>query len=202
MKEFIMELLAAGKESQATIATIVGCDSSYISQLLVDQNFVQELNEKKTKLGNSGSNRSLAQVQANTSHDMKLDTLEDRAMTRLGQLIPSITKPMEAAKVLQILNSAKRKNDLQGSTVLNQQNNVVVLQLPQMVKTKLAVNHNNEVVEVDDRPLVTINSQHLLKVNQEKLAQEKLEEQKLLDSIKQDKPVSKMTVEDMIEEIT
>lgn len=167
MKEAILEMLAVGRESPATISAICGCTPSYISQLLADSNFVQQVKERKRVLSDKSVD-TLAATEVN-SHDTHLDILEGRLMTKIGSLIPMLNKPMEAAKVFQIINAAKRKNDsvVNTTNIFNQQNNVVVLNLPAAVKGKLLVNQNNEVVQVDERPLTTMDSQLLLKVNKE-----------------------------------
>ena len=169
MKDAILELLAQGRESPENISRICGCTPSYISQLLTDADFVQQLRERKSTLGNVAVDNLVSAK--NNTHDSKLDLLEDRAMNKLAQLLPMVTKPMEAMKLFQVLNSAKRKNDLQvvNGNITNTTNNVVVLNLPATVKNKLLVNKNNEVVQVGDRPLVTMDSQLLLKVNREEL---------------------------------
>lgn len=77
MKDYILQLLAAGKETRENICKICGVTNSYITQLLADPDFVQQLEEEKKKLGGQVA------VSTTNTHDAKLDLLEDRAMTKL-----------------------------------------------------------------------------------------------------------------------
>ena len=79
-------------------------------------------------------------------------------------MLDYVTKPTEAARIFQILNAAKRRGvtEAEKALVVNQQNTVVMLQLPEVIKQKFITNQQNEVVQIGDRPMVTMDSQLLL----------------------------------------
>lgn len=150
MKDRILALLGNGVAPSATAAA-VGCDPSYVSQLLKDDGFAAEVAELRS-----------VSLMAATERDKRWDTLEDKLLAKLDDLIPFMVRPMEVVKALTAANAAKRRgaasdNAAQGVT------NVVVLQLPPIVKQRFELNNRQEVVEVDGRTLLTIDGTQLLK---------------------------------------
>lgn len=150
MKDQLLKLLGNGvPPTQAAMA--VGCTPAYISQLMADDAFALEVSRLRVE-----------SLTAATERDKKYDTLEDELLAKLKELVPFMMRPGEVVKSLAIINAAKRRGssetDRQGSTV----NNIVVLQLPAVVKQRFITNQQSEVVEVDGRTLLTIDSNTLL----------------------------------------
>ena len=159
MESTILELLAQPNITQADVASVLNVSASYISQIVNTPAFQTKLSKLKVE-----------SLISETAHDSKLATTESKALAKVEQMLDYITKPMEAAKVFQVLNAAKRRgaSEAEQQTVINSQNTVVMLQLPNIVKQKFTTNNNNEVVQIGDRPMVTMDSQLLLSKTKEK----------------------------------
>lgn len=153
MKDTILQLLVQPNITQAEVAKVLNVSEGYVSQVVNTPEFQNELAERR-----------VASLKKETAHDDNLARIEETALSRVDNLIPYITKPAEAAKVFQILNNAKRRGATaeQQQSVIHNHNTVVLLQLPDTVKQKFKVNPNNEVVQVDDRPMATMPSGTLL----------------------------------------
>ena len=154
----LMELLNRGV-TQAQAAKVLSVSPGRISQM------VKELPEGEA------TSKELA-------YDIKLQGVEESALDKVSTTLPLIQDPLKAARVFSILNSAKRRSDPR-ETPINTQTNIVVLQLPEVVKSKITTNSNNEVVQIDGRPLISINSELLLQNNRK----EKNHEQERLGSL-------------------
>lgn len=137
--------------SPGAAAKAVGCTPAYVSQLLGDNEFALAV------AGNAA-----AQIEALATRDSKYDKLEDLLLAKLEDSIAFMVRPMEILKALTSINQAKRRAPGASDNLPTQVNNILVLQLPEAVKTKFKVNPNQEVIEVGERPLVTINSNLLL----------------------------------------
>lgn len=149
MKDRILALLGNGVNPSATAAA-VGCDPSYITALLKDDAFASEVAARRS-----------TSLMAATERDNKWDSLEDKLLAKLEDLLPFMMRPMEVVKALAAVNSAKRRGV--GANESQQVTNIVVLQLPSVIKQRFQLNDRQEVVEVDGRTLLTIDGAQLLK---------------------------------------
>lgn len=150
-RERALQLLGKANLSNEVVASTLGCDPSYISQLMSEEDF----REKVTAM------RALA-LTANTERDAKADAIEDRILDRLQEQIEYIVRPSELLNAYRVVNAARRRGVASGEAqVIN--NNVVNLVLPGVVTSQFKTNGMNEVVEVSERPLITINSNTLLR---------------------------------------
>lgn len=144
----ILNFLGAGID-HVRVASAVGCDPSYISQLLADESFALAV-----------SNKRLGQLQQATDRDSRLDGIEDKLITRVEELADSslnFRKPMEAVRALQTVNSLKRRGA--GDVLTTQQHNTIVtLVLPNVVTNKFSVDINNQVIKAGEQTLVTVSS--------------------------------------------
>lgn len=146
----ILNFLGNGFEP-ARVASAVGCEPSYISQLLSDQDFADQVQARR-----------LDALQAATERDDRLNGLEDTLITRTEALISqpfAFTKPMEAIRALHMVNGLKRRGagaDQVGGNVTN--NTVVTLVLPEVTMGKFTVDINNQVVQAGNQTLVTMGS--------------------------------------------
>ena len=153
MEENILQLLAQPNITQADVAAVLAVTEGYVSQIVNTPEFQTKLSKVK-----------VASLAAETAHDTKLANTETKALEKVSQMLDYVTKPIEAAKIFQVLNNAKRRGatEAEKQTVINSQNTVVMLQLPAIIKQKFTTNTNNEVVQIGDRPMVTMDSQLLL----------------------------------------
>lgn len=153
MEENILQLLAQPNITQADVAAVLDVTEGYVSQIVNTPEFQTKLSKVK-----------VASLAAETAHDTKLANTETKALEKVSQMLDYVTKPIEAAKIFQVLNNAKRRGatEAEKQTVINSQNTVVMLQLPSIIKQKFTTNTNNEVVQIGDRPMVTMDSQLLL----------------------------------------
>lgn len=153
MESHLLKLMANPNITQADCAKVLNVSESRISQIISTESFKKKLQETR-----------LESLEKETNHDNSIQSAEEKALKKLDELTDFITKPIEAARVFQILNSAKRKGlsaEERAASITNN-NTVVVLQLPQIVQDKFTVNTNNEVVQIGDRPMLTMDSQLLL----------------------------------------
>ena len=153
MQDTILQLLSQPNITQADVAKVLNVTESYVSQIVSAPDFQQKLSAARVK-----------NLVEETEHDDKLSKTEAKALERVHTMLDYVTKPIEAARIFQILNTAKRRGvtEAEKALVVNSQNTVVMLQLPDVVKQKFITNANNEVVQIGDRPMVTMDSQLLL----------------------------------------
>lgn len=143
MREQILELLGHGL-GISEVALAVGCDPSWISQLMSDESFKAEVQTLRA-----------ARTAKHLEHDTNLDQLEARVLERLGKLVDFCTKPGEAAKVFSILNGAKRRAAATAETGAPT-GTVVNINLPQAVAVQLQISQDRQVIEVAGRSMTTL----------------------------------------------
>ena len=97
IKEKLVGFLAAGVP-HTVAAEAVGCDTSYISQLL-------QIPEFREAVSVAGAGRLKEAVE----HDESIESIEKKALRMVETKLPYVRSAMEAAKVFATLNSAKRK---------------------------------------------------------------------------------------------
>ena len=95
--------------------------------------------------------------------------MEDRLISRLDETIPYLHKPGEIARVLQIVNSAKRRTapaDLSASSL--QGAPIVTIVLPSGAQNPLIINQaNNQVVQIGQTPLIPLQVAALERMTQD-----------------------------------
>jgi len=147
VKEQIQKLLSNGL-SQTQAAAAVGCDDSYVSQLMAEEEFASAV-----AAGRAAKTAKFIEA------DETLEDAESAALKRVKALIPMITKPVEAARVFSVLNAAHRRAS-EGAASQNQESgDVVTLVLPKAA-TKLHVaielSSDKQVIDVEGRSMVTM----------------------------------------------
>ena len=148
--ERIKQLLGIGLSGEV-VATTVGCDPSYISQLMSDENFKAEIIALRS-----------ASLTADSHRDSNIGKLEDRAITKLEEMLEWVTKPGDMLRFFQVLNAAKRRGvGAADNLVINQQ--IVQLQLPTAPLERLTIDGRGEVVAVGDQDLITMQPAQLVK---------------------------------------
>ena len=148
MQERIINYLGAGISAEK-VASAVGCDPSYISQLLANDEIAQAVSSIK-----------MGTLTAVAERDRRLDALEDRLISKAETALDNAfacVKPMEAIRALHTINSLKRRGDS-----INQHVNTgavtVKISLPKITMMQFTVDINNQVIKADDTSLVTIAS--------------------------------------------
>ncbi len=148
-KEQILELLGCGLSNEV-VASSIGCDPSYISQLMADEAFNAEVVARRAKT-----------LQANTTRDRHIDKIEDALLDKLEQAVNFVHKPLDIARLFSVVNTAKRRGvEARESVTINQQ--VVNLTLPKTAATEFVVTEKGEVVEAGGQTLVTMSAKTLL----------------------------------------
>lgn len=139
-----------GKGIPATqVASAVGCDDSYISQLLASEGVL----DRVTQLKAEHFSHFVAQ-------DAKVDDAEAAALQKIESLIPFITRPAEAVRVFGVLNAAKRRttDSLQNANAVAQ---TVALELPSAMRVRFTVTHDKQVIEIEGRSMTTMPAKSL-----------------------------------------
>lgn len=137
-KQRIKEMLGKGLPP-ATVATAIGVTESYISQLLADVDFATEV-----------ASLRLDVLQKHNDRDQHYDTIEDKLLEKLDDVLVYMTKPGEVLKALQIINAAKRR----GTDTLQQGGNlanatIINLVLPKHTVSSFTTNTIGQVVEAE-----------------------------------------------------
>jgi transcriptional regulator with XRE-family HTH domain len=145
-----LELLGAGV-SQEAVASALGVTASYISQLMADKDFAQQVADKR-----------FTQLHQHTVRDNKYDTIEDRLLERMEQSLPMMIKPNEILRAIQVVNAAKRRGS-QAQELPVGQHAQVVLNIPIKLVQKFTTNILNQVITVEGKDLITMPPQTLLK---------------------------------------
>lgn len=152
VKEKILELLGLGIHAEA-VAAAVGCEPSYVSQLIADQDFYTQVTELRMK-----------HLSAHTQRDLTIDGLEDKLIEKMSDAIDMTYKPMELARLFSVINGAKRRGVGAISTPMTV-NKVVQLQIPEAARAKktISISATGEVLSVDGKTLVTMPSSQLVR---------------------------------------
>lgn len=150
----VLTLLGQGFAPEM-VATAVGVSPARISQLLSQDEFAQQVAELRYK-----------QLAAHTERDSKYDTLEDQILDRLRTSLSMVFDPMKLAKLLQVVNSAKRRGAAAPEHLTTQQT-VVQLNIPTAILQQFRVNVNNQVVQAGQQDLITVQSANMTKLLQQ-----------------------------------
>lgn len=134
------------------VATAIGVSPARISQLLSQDEFAQQVAELRYR-----------QLASHTERDSKYDTLEDQILDRLRQSLSMVFDPMKLAKLLSVVNSAKRRGAAAPEHLTTQQT-VVQLNIPTAILQQFQVNVNNQVVRAGQQDLITVQSANMTKM--------------------------------------
>lgn len=136
-QEKIVTLLAQNFPA-VVVASSVGCDESYISQLLAQDWFAEIVQQRK-----------FAQLQKQTGIDDTYDDMEMQLQAKLRKAIPMLIKPQDITRTLAVVNAAKRRG-AQGDPNATVKQTVVNLTIPMQLFQRFVSNANNQIVEVLD----------------------------------------------------
>lgn len=148
VRDRAITLLGQGVPTSA-VALTLGVEPSAISQLLAQEDFAAEVNKLK-----------FVALSKHAEHDARLNTVEETVVRKLEDNLVYMTKPMELVKTLQIVNAAKRRS-YQSEEPVTQRNTIVQLVLPQLIVNKFIANIHNQVIQVGEQSLLTMQSSKL-----------------------------------------
>ena len=154
-REDLISAVAAGF-TQTEIADSLGVTPSAVHQAIEKYQVMAAAAERK-------ANSRAATI------DDRLDKIEELATAKLELAVAHLSDPLKILRVLDVVNKAKRRSlgeHKTGDSVTN----IAVLQLPQRMAIQVVQNQQNEVVEIDGRPLVTMQAAVLLQKIREKQA--------------------------------
>ena len=150
-QERIVTLLGQGLSAEV-VATAVGCDPSYISQLLSQDEIHKRVSELRVQ-----------SLQAATKRDNKWDSIEDKLLDAMSEKVDnmaSFMKPGDLIRFLSVVNAAKRRG-AQAQDAMTINNTTVNLTIPQRALQQFVVNSVNQVVQVGEQTLLTLPSQNI-----------------------------------------
>ena len=143
-KRQIASLIAQGVGT-SEIATVAGCEDSYISQLRNDPEILALMSEEQ-------STKKLKDVQ----FDEKLEAAEDRALDVITRNIP-FANPQVALATFKVLNGATRRKH---AAIVDTPVSVTVnLTLPAALIPHYVLNNQREIVEVDGKTMASATPQ-------------------------------------------
>lgn len=148
-QEKAVSLLGQGIQAER-VAEALGVTASAISQLVSDPEVAERIAELRYNA-----------LEAHNVRDNKYDTLEDRLIDQLSDLLPLMTKPMEILRSIQVINAAKRRGASTPQSITGQQTHFTLV-LPTVIMQKFSTNVNNQVVAIENKELLTIQSNSLL----------------------------------------
>lgn len=151
-KNQILELLGQGL-TPGVVASAVGCEPSYISQLIADEDFSSKIVAQRAK-----------NLQAVNVRDRSIDTIEDKLLAKLEQTIDDnlLYKPRDILYAASVVNNMKRRG-VPAHEAVTINNSIVNLSLPTQVINSFTINHQGEVVSAGEQSLVTVPAHTLLK---------------------------------------
>jgi hypothetical protein len=153
MKDKVKELLGTGLPNNV-VATATGISESQITQWMSEEEFAGEVQTLRTM--------NLAKA---TERDNKYNSLEDSILEIMEEKLTNYGltwKPGELARILAIVNGAKRRGaptEVSGQVARS----VVPLQLPPVIVAAFVVNGHNQVVEVEGRTVATISASKVVR---------------------------------------
>lgn len=144
MDDKIKQLLGIGLP-QNVVASAVGCTEGYVSQLMSMGEFRGEVTELR-----------LVHLTEAAGRDDAYNSLEDRLLEKLENLLPVLVNPMQVLAAIRTINGATRRA-APAELNANAQQNIVQLHLPENVAfaARFIVNGTNQVVEVAGAPMAT-----------------------------------------------
>lgn len=149
-----LELLGNGVSPEQTAAAL-GVSPSRISQLLSEDHFAQAVTQRRYEA-----------LCKHNERDNNYDSLEDRLLKKMEDLLPMMVRPMEVLKALQIVNQAKRRgsNNIDGSA---EQKPIIELTIPVTILQQFTTNQLGQVVQAGSQSLETIQAGALLERRKE-----------------------------------
>jgi hypothetical protein len=145
-----LTLLGSGVPPES-VAAALGVSASRISQLLSEPDFAAKVAELRFN-----------NLQKHNERDSTYDVLEDELLKKMKDCLPFMVRPMEIAKVLQMINAAKRRGASAPDSITAQQT-IVSLTIPVSIIQKFQTTAQRQVTHAGDTELITMQAGTLLK---------------------------------------
>ena len=145
----LLGLLGAGV-SQTSAALACGISDGYVTQLLADPDFIAALANQRTE-----------KLETAIKHDDTIESVEAKALKTLDAKLAFVRNPLEAARIFQILNAAKKRavvTDSRPEALGAQQVSIV---LPKAAAVHITMNTANQVIDIAGRSMATLPSKSL-----------------------------------------
>lgn len=155
LQDRILALLGKGL-SPALVASATSCDPSYISQLMSNDAFVEQVQILRA-----------ARLQAESETSDQVSRLHKTALDQLETVLPTVMDPMKLTRIFSELDKAKQKS----STVTPPTqitNNIVNLALPEHVARRFVLNAQREVIAVEGTELISMASNKVLELSKKR----------------------------------
>lgn len=163
MEEKIIELLGAGVKP-SVVAASVGCDPSYVSQLMEKEEVAARVQDLRAQ--------AAAEM---VGKDKDITDIEQLALNRIKTLLPMQTNLALVTKVFQAMNGARKSTDIGLAQAGAQPSAIVSLSLPAASEVFLKITTDNQVVEIAGRSMVPLPSNQVAQKLREKQAVRLLE---------------------------
>lgn len=137
------------------VANATGLSDSRISQLLSEDWFKLQVTELRYKT-----------LLKHNELDEKYDAIESRLATKLEGTTDLMFRPAEIARTLSIVNALKRRGVSSPDAIQTQQPTLSLV-LPAIIIQQFVRSGNNQVVQVDEIPLITIQPEKLQQLSAE-----------------------------------
>lgn len=151
LRDRIQELLGQGLAT-SVVASAVGCDPSYISQLMEDIDFRESVVVSRSR-----------KVESQVVRDNKWDAIEDAALERAQKTLPFVQKPSELIKIAALANAAKRRT-AEAAGVSENAAPIVQLILPEAAAIHFQMNRESQVISVEGRSMQALPTKSLAKL--------------------------------------
>lgn len=145
-----LELLGQNIPAEIVAANL-GVTPARISQLLSSPDFAAAVAELRYK--------SLAKHNA---RDASYEELEDKLITKMNDVLPLMTRPMEVTRALVAINGTKRRGASTPDSGTQHQT-IISLVIPTQVVQKFQLTQNMQVTHAGTQELLTMQSGTLLK---------------------------------------
>lgn len=156
IKERAITLLGQNLDP-SMVASAIGITPAYISQLISDPEFSARVAEIRFKT-----------LASHTDRDRKYDSLEDRLLEKLENMLSFMVRPTEVLRAIATINAAKRRGAPMLEATSAAQQETIPLSLPHHIFQQftagvqnIQVNINNQVIKVGDRDMITIQTKRL-----------------------------------------
>jgi hypothetical protein len=133
------------------VASAVGCDPSYISQLMEDEQFKYDV-----LLLRAGHAESTVQ------RDKNWNAVEDIALNKALEMLPFVSRPSDLVRIAGMANAAKRRAGEFSGAAEQAASTVVNITLPAGAAVHFQMNSNSQVVEVDGRSMAALPTKNLI----------------------------------------
>lgn len=155
-KDQALTLLSQGLK-QSVVASALGVEESYVSQLLADEDFAAALSVRK------------ADVSAkDVAYDTKLDRATEDALDRIESKLP-YANLQQSLQAFRVLDSAKRRKE-RGTSGAESAGVTVNILLPTVIAPRYLQNQSGEIVEVEGQTMVSATPKNLEELVQKRKA--------------------------------